>query len=101
MSKHLKVKRFSELKRRHYFQTLVSNLILMKLSTKKKVYFLVRIDFSSRRTSVNKKKTKAKCIKDVLKKSDTNYGKQKLFCCIIFKSIQSSLYEKCKFVVYC
>lgn len=39
----------------------------MKLTTKKKMYFLVRIDILSRRTLVNNKKIKAKCIKDVLK----------------------------------
>ena len=39
----------------------------MKLTTKKKMYFLVRIDILSKRPSVNNKKVKAKCIKDVLK----------------------------------
>ena len=58
----IKVKLFSELKRRHYFKKLVFNLILMKLTTKKKMYFLVRIDILSKRTSVNNKKIKAKCI---------------------------------------
>ena len=39
----------------------------MKLTTKEKMYFLVRIDILSKRTSVKNKKIKAKCIKDVLK----------------------------------